>query len=171
MAMQYWNVIVEYRRDARANEALRSKRRKVDPSIIWYANKTQNGENLWMSHKLVGASIEAVIVQLPELIDKTRADLYTRNDPISVRIHPAGIAEPLPQLITLSEIGNMLGVTRQRAQQMSQQLDFPRPVARTKNGPIYMVKDIEPLYRERSRKAGKDAKGDVSLSSRRQTQK
>lgn len=115
------------------------------------------------SFKLEGRSVASVLMQVAnDWVGRTQRDLRTKCEPVSVRIHPADLAEPFPEIATLSEIAEMLGVTRQRAQQMSKETDFPHPVARTKSGPVYAVQEIEPIVVARQRNTGRDTAGEVT---------
>lgn len=46
-------------------------------------------------------------------------------------------------LAGLHEVAEMLGVSRQRADQLVRQRDFPKPVAELRGGRIWRVGDIE----------------------------
>jgi hypothetical protein len=54
-------------------------------------------------------------------------------------------------LVGTKEIGDMLGVSRQRAQQLAQRADFPEPQSRISTGPIWLREDIERWAREDGR--------------------
>jgi predicted DNA-binding transcriptional regulator AlpA len=47
------------------------------------------------------------------------------------------------KLAGLHEVAEMLGVSRQRADQLVRQSGFPKPVAELKGGRIWRVSDIE----------------------------
>lgn len=47
------------------------------------------------------------------------------------------------QLAGISEIAERLGVSRQRAQQLSAREDFPKPITRLKSGPVWDQAEIE----------------------------
>jgi predicted DNA-binding transcriptional regulator AlpA len=50
-----------------------------------------------------------------------------------------------------SEIAKLLGVSRQRANQLAQREGFPEPIARLAAGPIWESADIERWAREAGR--------------------
>lgn len=54
-------------------------------------------------------------------------------------------------LMGTKEIGDLLGVSRQRAQQLAQKPDFPEPQARLAAGPIWLREDVERWAREAGR--------------------
>jgi predicted DNA-binding transcriptional regulator AlpA len=46
-------------------------------------------------------------------------------------------------LVGASEIAALLGVTRQRVNQLSKQPDFPAPVARLGSGAVWRTEDVQ----------------------------
>lgn len=54
-------------------------------------------------------------------------------------------------LMGLTEVAELLGVTRQRAHQLSKASGFPEPTARLSAGLIWLRKDIEKWARETGR--------------------
>jgi len=42
-----------------------------------------------------------------------------------------------------TELAEMLGVSRQRARQLTERPDFPAPVALMRRGPIWRIEDLE----------------------------
>lgn len=81
--------------------------------------------------------------------------------PTSVVVHLESEPEPMPPAVSLSEIGAYLNVSRQRAQQLSRQPGFPKPLGKTANGPIYAFSDVERYQTTREMKKGRDKKGNV----------
>lgn len=61
-------------------------------------------------------------------------------------------------LVGLTEIADMLGVSRQRAGQLAATEGFPEPVARLAAGPIYESADVEAWARTRNTKSGRPRK-------------
>jgi hypothetical protein len=57
----------------------------------------------------------------------------------------------LAELVTAAEIGRRLDVSRQRAQQLSQQPGFPEPLGRVGNYVVYRWADIERWARGKGR--------------------
>jgi predicted DNA-binding transcriptional regulator AlpA len=49
----------------------------------------------------------------------------------------------LMRLAGRTELAEMLGVSRQRARQLTERDDFPGPIAQLRRGPIWRVEDIE----------------------------
>jgi predicted DNA-binding transcriptional regulator AlpA len=47
------------------------------------------------------------------------------------------------QLMGTAEVAKLLGVSRQRVNQLSHRDDFPEPVARLAAGPVWQTVDIE----------------------------
>lgn len=54
-------------------------------------------------------------------------------------------------LMGTSEVAALLGVSRQRVQQLSKTEQFPEPVARLAAGPIWEREDVERWARETGR--------------------
>lgn len=54
-------------------------------------------------------------------------------------------------LMGTTEIASLLGVSRQRVQQLSKGDNFPAPVARLAAGPIWLREDVERWARETGR--------------------
>lgn len=57
----------------------------------------------------------------------------------------------LEDLVTAAEIGRRLGVSRQRAQQLSQTGGFPTPLGRLGHYTVYRWHDVETWARARGR--------------------
>lgn len=49
----------------------------------------------------------------------------------------------IPSLVGATEIADMLGVTRQRVQQLAQSPEFPRPVAVLKMGQVWTLDAVK----------------------------
>ncbi|HET7408087.1 MAG TPA: DNA-binding protein [Mycobacteriales bacterium] len=60
----------------------------------------------------------------------------------------------LPPLVGAAEIQGMLGVSRQRVQQLINTPNFPRPVYELRMGKVWLRSDIETWMQERKRRAG-----------------
>jgi hypothetical protein len=65
----------------------------------------------------------------------------------------------IPELCGLSEVGDILGVSRQRAGQLAKENnDFPPAVARLKAGPVYVKWQVEAFKDRWARRAGRPSK-------------
>ena len=53
----------------------------------------------------------------------------------------AGVAE-LMRLAGRTELAEMLGVSRQRARELTERADFPPPIAELRRGPIWKIDDV-----------------------------
>lgn len=88
----------------------------------------------------VGLSLfeaRAAVAGLPTL-ELVRAEVVTYAE------HDAELARPaFPELVGVSEIADILGVSRQRAHQLTKREDFPAPVAELKSGPIWARPSLE----------------------------
>lgn len=68
------------------------------------------------------------------------------------------LAEPArPELVGLSEIAELLEVSRQRASQLRSLPAFPAPVAELRSGPVWYRSDITRFEDSWERKAGRPA--------------
>ena len=67
-------------------------------------------------------------------------------------------APTLPVLVGASEVGEMLGVTRQRVHQLSGRPDFPVPLVKVAMGPLWDARAIRAFAEGWARKAGRPAR-------------
>lgn len=63
----------------------------------------------------------------------------------------------IPELVGLSEVGDMLGVSRQRAGQLADADEFPTAVARLKSGPVFVAEQVR-SFAARRRATGRPRK-------------
>jgi prophage regulatory protein len=61
------------------------------------------------------------------------------------------VSERLGDLVGVTEIGDLLGVSRQRADQLTHSAGFPEPVATISAGRIWRRADVEAWARETGR--------------------
>lgn len=74
------------------------------------------------------------------------------------------LAEPsIPDLAGTSEVGDMLGVSKQRATQLARRDDFPPAVAHLKSGPVFVREQVEAFEQRWDRRGGRPPKP-VALS-------
>jgi hypothetical protein len=67
---------------------------------------------------------------------------------------------PIPELAGMSEVGEILGRTRQRAAQLAAEHDdFPPVVAQLKSGPVFIAEQVR-KFAERTRLPGRPRKTD-----------
>jgi hypothetical protein len=64
-------------------------------------------------------------------------------------------APTLPELVGASEVGTMLGVSRQRVHQLRDLTAFPAPLVEVAMGPLWDARAIEAFEREWSRRPGR----------------
>ncbi len=66
------------------------------------------------------------------------------------------LSEPnFPELLGVSELGDLLGVSRQRAWAISQRADFPVPVAVLSSGPVWALPNVRHFVNTWPRRAGR----------------
>ncbi|WEG10410.1 hypothetical protein PU630_07645 [Microbacterium horticulturae] len=72
------------------------------------------------------------------------------------------LREPLfPEVVSFAEIGQMAGVSRQRARQFSDNPAFPTPVITTGQGPLYSRHSVERWLETRNTRPGRPAMATV----------
>ena len=64
-------------------------------------------------------------------------------------------APTLPELVGASEVGQMLGVSRQRVHQLREHSAFPAPLVEVAMGPLWDARAIEAFARTWSRRPGR----------------
>jgi hypothetical protein len=62
---------------------------------------------------------------------------------------------PIPQLVGVAEVANLLKVSRQRASELAQSAMFPPPVARLSAGPIWLRSSIVAFAKAWDRRPGR----------------
>jgi hypothetical protein len=87
--------------------------------------------------------------RLPRHLNEVEKMLIPPAEPAAIEIGLYGHSRP-EDLVSLSEIAELLQVSRQRAQQLSKQAGFPRPKGTPRNGPVYLLADAERYRAERA---------------------
>ncbi|MFL6127774.1 MAG: helix-turn-helix transcriptional regulator [Mycobacteriales bacterium] len=64
-------------------------------------------------------------------------------------------APTLPELVGASEVGEMLGVSRQRVHQLREHATFPAPLVEVAMGPLWDARAVEAFARAWSRRPGR----------------
>lgn len=70
----------------------------------------------------------------------------------------ARLRQPDPPMVGISELAQLLGVTKQRASQLAQRRDFPAPYQQLASGPIWRKGDLSRFMEEWSRRPGRPTK-------------
>ena len=70
----------------------------------------------------------------------------------------------VPQLVGVTEIGQMLGVSRQRASELARTPRFPNPVTELASGPVWLAPNISKFVSEWQRRPGRPRKEAVDSS-------
>lgn len=68
-----------------------------------------------------------------------------------------------PELVGLSEIGEMLGVSKQRVGQLREREDFPKPVAELRSGPVWSRPMLGHFLEGWQRRGGRRASWSVDI--------
>lgn len=95
---------------------------------------------------------------------KIKASGGKRGEPVAVEVLTTAeqdrrLAEPaFPELAGVSEIAELLGVTRQRASSVQHLEAFPAPVAELRSGPVWRKADLTRFAETWERKPGRPRK-------------
>ncbi|MGH9013084.1 MAG: hypothetical protein ACRDZ1_03975 [Acidimicrobiia bacterium] len=82
-----------------------------------------------------------------------------RAEALTFEEHDRDIETPnFPELVGVSEIAELLGVTRQRASALAQTREFPSPVATLASGPVWTRPSLNRFVEEWPRKDGRPRK-------------
>ncbi|MDN5855159.1 MAG: hypothetical protein L0K86_20380 [Actinomycetia bacterium] len=112
-----------------------------------------------------GLSITVWVDEAEDVFDAQRsahevAHNVTAHGPIGIEVlteqaYVATADEPtLPEMVSAPEVGEMLGVTRQRVSQLQHTTGFPEPLYRLRTGPIWDAKAIGAFARVWDRRPG-----------------
>jgi predicted DNA-binding transcriptional regulator AlpA len=61
----------------------------------------------------------------------------------------------VPELAGVSEVAQILGVSRQRARQLADDPRFPKPVAVLMSGPVWIAADVRAFLKTWPRRTGR----------------
>lgn len=152
--MRDWTARIVFAKTATAVKASRAQNERL--ALDWKVINRRTGATLVATQTIRGMTASSALSKAARTVEWIQKAAEATIDPISVSVHQEGTPEHVPELITLAEIAVQLGVSRQRAQQLSRQVWFPPPVARTKSGPIYTLADAQQMQRAREAKIGQD---------------
>lgn len=155
-----WVIKVEYERTPSTLAALKAKTTVLGLSLTEVERTSGATVLVTRPYRCDGPS--DALMEAWSLTLKIQSEVGICQPAISVLIHAEKSPEPIPPVMSLSEVGLALGVSRQRAQQLSQQPKFPPPLARTSNGPIYAASDIYRYHELRERTNSRDKNGAVA---------
>lgn len=151
MTSDYWTVVVEFAVHADERTAARSRLMKYVGERVRLT--TNSFEAPILEIDLNGPGVREVINRALGRMDGEI--LAGSLHPSSVRAFRRGGREPVPDLAGLSEVARRLGVSRQRAGQITHQHDFPMAVSRLAMGPVYTVRGIDEFKDQWARNAGR----------------
>ncbi|QLQ38382.1 hypothetical protein [Micromonospora robiginosa] len=164
--MASWIVRLEFRRTTSILAV--SRVRNAAMAVTWRSVETAAGANLVATRRLADTTSTRVLSEAARTVRWIQATNGSVGEPTAISVRPEDAPQQVPDLVTLAEIGKLLGVSRQRAQQLSRQPDFPRPLAKTGSGPLYALSDAENYYRVRQFRKGRDHPGDSPPDAGRQ---
>ncbi|MEU8657132.1 helix-turn-helix transcriptional regulator [Actinoplanes philippinensis] len=93
-------------------------------------------------HRSAAASATSATSEAIQALDVLLLELELLCRPDSVHTFSASANEPMPKLLGLAEVAEMLGISRARASQLLRSGGLPAPVARPKMGPIFSERTI-----------------------------
>jgi hypothetical protein len=96
----------------------------------------------------VGAHVTQVVGLEPVGVEIVRESEFTRR----------AESPTLPELVSASEVGDMLGVARQRVHQLRSTAAFPAPLAELRGGAVWDAAAVRKFAREWERKPGRPSR-------------
>lgn len=119
--------------------------------IKYVIHRTSDASSLWVFMNELNTTIGEALRRIAPRLDNVRALLSYPSEPASITVGQLGHSRR-EELVSLSEIAELLKVTRQRAQQLSKHADFPRPRGGPEKRPLYSLIDVERYRTERADK-------------------
>ena len=113
------------------------------PAASIARNRKAGGVSLTVSQADMAAAVEQmtdVLATLRKVLgDMTVTKMTVMDERTRKRENEA---TTFPELIMLVDIGKLIGVTRQRARQLSQKPTFPKPIIESSAGPFFAKADV-----------------------------
>lgn len=106
----------------------------VDPRMT--ATFGDRGE-IEIIHRSSADASTAATREAIQSLEKLFLELEILCEPRSLHTYNAAASEPIPELLGLAEVAQILGISRSRASQLAKSGGLPPPVARPKMGPIF----------------------------------
>jgi hypothetical protein len=138
-----WSVEIDFRKDDKTHAWLQS-------ASLPGRQSTEHDDRTCLRISVNAADMNGAANRAYRIIADAAAHSSAPNI-ISVRIRLTGETNYLPELVGLSEISTILGVSRQRAAQVTRKAGFPYPVAELAMGPVYVRHDVEDYARNHGR--------------------
>jgi hypothetical protein len=149
--MLRWQVLVDFGVDETVRDAVEG--RALGFGVPQW-RRTPTGDRVVISQIVDAEDSKRLFEASWRIVEKLRHQLRTTAAPLAITIYPEGQTPPTPDIVGLTEVGELLGVTRQRALQLSKTRDFPRPVARLAAGVVYLRRDIDNFGARRDARRG-----------------
>ena len=138
-----WSIELDFRKDERTSAWLQAASLPGRQSI-------EHEDRTCLRFSVKATDVNAAANRAYKIVADAAAHSSAPNI-ATMRIRPAGETNYLPELVGLSEISTILGVSRQRVAQLARNIGFPYPVADLAMGPVYVRHDIEDYAREHNR--------------------
>jgi hypothetical protein len=148
--MPTWQVVAEFNADDQVRTAVAHG--ALGPFRLPRWKETTAGQSLVVTESITTEESKELFARSWQTVERLRRKLRTRDQPISVTMYPQNRQEPAPEIVGLSEAAKMLGVTRQRALQLSKTRTFPTPIVRLAAGPVYLRRDIDNFGAQRDQR-------------------
>lgn len=142
---QDWTIKIEYTEAAFAES---SSRESFDGRPRHTILKRGSTQSILIFLKEFDTTVGEALRRLPRHLNEIEKMLALSAALASIEIEIPGHSRP-ENLVSLSEIAELLQVSRQCAQQLSKQSDFPRPKGTPRSGPVYLLTDAERYRTER----------------------
>jgi len=150
--MSTWHIMIEFSADDDIRAAVEAGTLGFRPPQ-W--KSTTTGQRITISETVKADECKALFAASWQAVERLRKHLHTTAKPLSVTIYSEGETEPSPDLVGLTEAAARLGVTRQRALQLSKTRAFPRPLAQLAAGPVFSRREIDNFGARRDARNGK----------------
>lgn len=135
-----WKLIAEFR-PVGSSELTRPAAESTSLVPLW---KTVSGKEVVEFVRAVNARDHAELVAAAQrMLDELTVNLGGTARVSSFTMHPVGELRPMPEVAGLTEVASKLGVSRQRASQISKTRGFPPALTRIASGPIYSMAEVE----------------------------
>ncbi|RYE39987.1 MAG: hypothetical protein EOP24_42495 [Hyphomicrobiales bacterium] len=106
----------------------------------------------WDPHKAFNVILDDIAAMLPTDRLPVAVQVMTEDEWFRRADEPS-----LPELMSAPEVGDLLGVSRQRVHQLRETRDFPDPVVDLRTGPIWAASAIASFAAKWARKPGRPA--------------
>ena len=123
-------------------------------SVRFCVTEKKAKDAIWKGLELLSSSLRKA--HFPERGDWVRVEAETMAD-LDRRIQESNA----PEIVGVSELAELLGVTRQRASELARSRDFPLPIATLASGPVWRKSSVARFVEHWPRRPGRPKKVEV----------